>query len=275
MALADLLFKMNVSTILEGGSFTTGDVRAKWQDGTPAHTVHTFGIINRYNLQQEFPLLTIRKQNFKNLVDEILWIWVKNSNMVKDLSSKIWDAWAKEDGSIGKAYGYQLGLKHDYPEGKFTQVERALYELKNNRNSRRIVINMFIPQDLSEMSLYPCAHSLTLDVVGNRLNGILNQRSQDFIVANGWNVAQYAVLLHMFAFVNRLEPGELIHVISDAHIYDRHIQIARDILKEDEYPAPKFSINRDVKDFFDFKVEDFTLEDYKYSNKIYSIPVAI
>lgn len=264
MSYADKVFKENVKDILENGVWDTDkEVRPKWLDGTPAHTVKKFCIVNRYDLSKEFPIMTIRKQGFKNAVDEILWIWQKKSNRIADLHSHIWDSWAGEDGTIGKAYGYQLGVKNIYKEGEFDQVDRVLYDLKHNPASRRIMTNIYNFADLHEMNLYPCAYSMTFNVTGDKLNGILNQRSNDMAVANNWNVMQYAVLLMMFAQVTGFKPGELVHVIADAHIYDRHIPAVKQMLENPEYPAPKLHINPEVKDFYDFKVEDFVLEDYK------------
>lgn len=264
MSYADKIFKENVKDILENGVWDTDkEVRPKWLDGTPAHTVKKFCIVNRYDLSKEFPIMTIRKQGFKNAVDEILWIWQKKSNKIADLHSHIWDSWAGEDGTIGKAYGYQLGVKNVYKEGEFDQVDRVLYDLKHNPASRRIMTNIYNFADLHEMNLYPCAYSMTFNVTGDKLNGILNQRSNDMAVANNWNVMQYAVLIMMFAQVTGFKPGELVHVIADAHIYDRHIPAVKQMIENPEYPAPKLIINPDVKDFYDFKVEDFVLEDYK------------
>lgn len=268
MSYADKVFIKNCTDIIENG-FSDKDlpVRPVWHDGTPAHTVKKFCIVNRYDLTKEFPILTLRRTAFKSAVDEILWIWQKKSNNIKDLNSHIWDSWADETGSIGKAYGYQLGVKHKYKEGEFDQVDRVLYDLKNNPSSRRIMTNIYTFQDLNEMHLYPCAYSMTFNVSGNVLNGILNQRSNDVAVANNWNVVQYAVLLHMFAQVSGLKAGELVHVIADAHLYDRHIPVIKKMMENPQFDAPKLIINPDVKDFYEFTVDDFALEDYKY-NKI-------
>lgn len=268
MSLADKIFIENCNDIMNNGVWDTNlTVRPKWLDGTPAHTVKKFGIVNRYDLQKEFPILTLRRTAFKSAIDEILWIWQKKSNNIHDLKSHIWDSWADETGSIGKAYGYQLGVKHKYKEGEFDQVDRVLYDLKNNPASRRIMTNIYTFADLSEMHLYPCAYSMTFNVSGDTLNGILNQRSNDVAVANNWNVVQYAVLMHMFAQVSGLKAGELLHVIADAHLYDRHIPVVKKMLTNPEYPAPKFIMNKDIKDFYEFTVDDFALENYEY-NKI-------
>ena len=268
MSLADKIFKENCNDILTNGVWDRDlPVRPKWLDGTPAHTVKKFGIVNRYDLQQEFPILTLRRTAFKSAIDEILWIWQKKSNNVHDLNSHIWDSWADETGSIGKAYGYQLGVKHKYKEGEFDQVDRVLFDLKNNPASRRIMTNIYTFQDLNEMHLYPCAYSMTFNVSGDTLNGILNQRSNDVAVANNWNVVQYAVLMHMFAQVSGLKAGELVHVIADAHLYDRHIPVVKKMLTNPEFPAPKFIMNKDIKNFYDFTVDDFALENYEF-NKI-------
>lgn len=258
MSYADKVFRANAEDILQNGVWDTDkEVRPKWLDGTPAHTVKKFCIVNRYDLSKEFPIMTLRKQGFKNAVDEILWIWQKKSNKICDLHSHIWDSWAGEDGTIGKAYGYQLGVKHIYKEGEFDQVDRVLYDLKNNPASRRIMTNIYTFADLHEMNLYPCAYSMTFNVTGDKLNGILNQRSNDMAVANNWNVMQYAVLMHMFAQVSGLKVGELVHVIADAHIYDRHIPSVKEMLENPEYPAPKFIMNPDVKNFYDFNRRRF------------------
>ena len=268
MSLADKIFIENCNDIINNGVWDTDyPVRPKWLDGTPAHTVKKFCIVNRYDLRKEFPIITLRRTAFKSAIDEILWIWQKKSNNVHDLNSHIWDSWADETGSIGKAYGYQLGVKHKYKEGEFDQVDRVLYDLKNNPHSRRILTNIYNFQDLNEMHLYPCAYSMTFNVAGDTLNGILNQRSNDVAVANNWNVVQYAALLYMFAQVSGLKVGELVHVIADAHIYDRHIPVVKKMLANPQFPAPKFVINPDVKNFYDFTVDDFTLENYEY-NKI-------
>lgn len=276
MSKADNIFIAMCKDILKKGISSEGQiVRAKWEDGTPAHTIKKFAIINRYNLSEEFPILTLRPTNFKAAIDEILWIWQKKSSNIKDLNSRIWDSWANEDGSIGKAYGYQLGIRHEYPEGEFDQVDRVLYDLKHNPYSRRIIVNMYNHNDLHEMNLYPCAYSMTFNVTGKKLNAILNQRSQDVLVANNWNVTQYAILVHMFAQVSNLELGELVHVIADAHIYDRHIPLISELIKRTPFPAPKLLINQEKKDFYDFKLEDFVLENYRCGVQINNIPVAL
>ena len=276
MSYADKVFRENMTDILQTGVWDTDkEVRPRWQDGTPAHTVKKFCVVNRYDLTKEFPVLTLRKQNFKNAVDEILWIWQKKSNRIADLHSHIWDSWAGEDGTIGKAYGYQLGVKNVYPEGEFDQVDRVLFDLKNNPSSRRIMTNIYNFADLHEMNLYPCAYSMTFNVSGNRLNGILNQRSNDMAVANNWNVVQYAVLLHMFAQVSGFVAGELVHVIADAHVYDRHIPSVREMLANPEYPAPKFVMNPEIKNFYDFTVDDFALEGYEATPLKQRLEVAI
>ena len=275
MSRADEIFISNMRDILDNGVWDTElDVRPKWSDGTPAHTVKKFGIVNRYDLRKEFPILTIRRTFFKSFIDELLWIWQKKSNNIKDLNSKIWNQWADENGSIGKAYGYQLGVKHKYKEGEFDQVDRVLFDLKNNTASRRIMTNIYNFADLHEMNLYPCAYSMTFNVSGDTLNGILNQRSNDMLTANNWNVVQYAVLLIMFAQVSGLKAGELVHVIADAHVYDRHVPIVEEILKMPVLPAPKLEIDGSVKNFYDFTVDSFKLIDYKYNEKKYDIPVA-
>ena len=276
MSKADEIYIKMCQDILGSGISTEGEkVRPKWEDGTFAYTIKKFGVINRYNLQEEFPAITLRKTYIKSAIDEILWIWQKKSNNINELKSNIWDEWADEEGSIGKAYGYQLGVKHQYKEGMFDQVDRVLFDLKENPYSRRIMTNIYVHQDLHEMHLYPCAYSMTFNVTGDKLNAILNQRSQDVLAAGNWNVVQYAALLMMIAQVSGFKPGELVHVIADAHIYDKHVPIIKELIKRETYPAPKVTLNPDVKDFYDFKVEDFTIEDYKTGEQIKNIPIAI
>lgn len=265
MSNADKIFIQNMRDIIDNGVADTElNVRPHWEDGTPAHTVKKFCVVNRYDLSKEFPIITLRRTAFKSAVDELLWIWQKKSNNIHELKSHIWDSWADENGSIGKAYGYQLGVKHKYKEGMFDQVDRVLYDLKHNPASRRIITNIYVHQDLNEMNLYPCAYSVTFNVAGGRLNAILNQRSNDMAVANNWNVVQYAVLVHMFAQVSNLEVGELVHVIADAHIYDRHIPQVERMLKGTTHNAPKLVINKDITDFYKFTVDDVKLEGYEF-----------
>ena len=282
MSKADRLFVDMCMKILDEGFSSEGQtVRARWEDGTPAHTIKAFGIVNRYDLQEEFPALTLRPTAIKSAVDEMLWIWQKKSNNIKDLASHIWDEWADEDGSIGKAYGYQLGVKHQYKEGMMDQVDRVIYDLKHNPFSRRIMTNIYVHQDLHEMNLYPCAYSMTFNVThkeGDKkltLNAILNQRSQDVLAANNWNVCQYAVLMHMLAQVCDMQVGELVHVIADAHIYDRHIPIIKELIGREQHPAPKFTLNPEIKDFYQFTTKDITIEDYVTGPQIKNIPIAV
>ena len=276
MSYADQVFRANCLDILQNGVRDDDlTVRPHWEDGTPAHTIKKFGLVNRYDLQKEFPILTLRRTYLKSAVDELLWIWQKKSNNVHDLSSHIWDAWADETGSIGKAYGYQLGVKHQYKEGMFDQVDRVLYDLRHNPASRRILTSLYNFEDLHDMNLYPCAYSMTFNVSNGTLNAILNQRSQDMLAANNWNVCQYAVLVHMFAQVSGLKAGELVHVIADAHIYDRHIPIIEKMLEKEPRPAPKFVIDRSVTDFYRFTRDSFSLEGYDPQPFEDKIPVAI
>ncbi|MDR0405259.1 MAG: thymidylate synthase [Clostridiales bacterium] len=276
MSAADGIFIENCERILKHGFWDTAyEVRPKWDDGKPAHTVKLFGLVNRYDLTAEFPILTLRKTNLTAAVDELLWIWQKKSNNVKDLNSKIWDAWADENGSIGKAYGYQLGIKHKYPDGEFDQVDRVLRDLKTSPQSRRMVTNLYNHADLHGMSLYPCAYSVTFNVTGRTLNAILNQRSQDMLVANNWNVCQYAVLTHMLARVSGLTAGELVHVIADAHIYDRHIPVLEEVIRRKPFPAPSFSLDARTRDFYQFTVDSVALANYQYHPLGQKIPVAV
>ena len=280
MSLADGIFVEMCRDILDNGVDTRGEkVRPHWEDGTAAYTIKRFGVINRYDLSKEFPAMTLRPTGFKNCVDEILWIWQQKSNRIADLHSHIWDSWADENGTIGKAYGYQLGVKHHYKEGDMDQVDRVLFDLKNNPYSRRIMTNIYVHQDLSEMGLYPCAYSMTFNVTKQGddlvLNAILNQRSQDVLTANNWNVCQYAVLLHMFAQVSGMKAGELVHVIADAHIYDRHVPIVEELITRKAYPAPEFWMNPEITNFYDFTLDDFALKNYQTGDQIRNIPVAI
>ena len=282
MSYADDVFIRMCKDIIENGTSTEGEkVRPKWEDGTFAYTIKQFGVVNRYDLSKEFPAITLRKTAIKSCTDEILWIWQQKSNNIKDLKPKIWDSWADENGSIGKAYGYQLGVKHQYKEGMMDQVDRVIYDLKNNPYSRRIMTNIYVHQDLHEMNLYPCAYSMTFNVTKSpdsdklRLNAILNQRSQDILAANNWNVCQYAVLIHMLAQVCNMEVGEFVHVIADAHIYDRHIPIIKELIERETYPAPKFWLNPEVKDFYQFTRDDVRLDDYITGPQVTGIPVAV
>ena len=276
MSRADEIFISNCKDILENGVWDTDlKVRPRWDDGESAHTVKKFGIVNRYDLSEEFPILTVRRTYWKSAIDELLWIWQKKSNNVHDLKSHVWDAWADETGSIGKAYGYQLGVKHRYPEGEMDQVDRVLFDLKHNPASRRIMTNIYNHADLSELALYPCAYSMTFNVTGNRLNAILNQRSQDMLTANNWNVVQYAALTCMLAQVSGLKPGEFMHVIADAHIYDRHVPLVQEIIANEPKPAPRFVIDPSVDDFYRFTVDSFRMENYEFSDFNKKIPVAI
>ena len=282
MSYADRVFVDMCKDILTNGTSTEGEkVRPHWPDGSPAYTIKKFGVVNRYDLREEFPILTLRRTALKSATDEILWIWQQTSNNIHDLHSSIWDEWADEDGSIGKAYGYQLGVKHKYKEGMFDQVDRVIYDLKNNPFSRRIMTNIYVHEDLHEMNLYPCAYSMTFNVTQRpgedklTLNGILNQRSQDVLAANNWNVVQYSVLLHMLARECDMNVGEFVHVIADAHIYDRHVDIIKELINRKQYDAPKFTLNPEVHDFYKFTRNDVWLENYEYGEQIKDIPIAI
>ena len=276
MSRADEIYRATCLDILENGFYDTDlEVRPRWADSTPAHTVKKFGVVNRYDLQEEFPLMTLRRTYWKSALDELLWIWQKKSNRIADLGSHVWDEWAGEDGTIGKAYGYQLGLKHQYKEGVFDQVDRVIYDLKNNPASRRILTNIYNFEDLHEMNLYPCAYSMTFNVTGNTLNAILNQRSQDMLTANNWNVCQYAMLTMMMAQVAGLQAGELVHVIADCHIYDRHIPAVKAMLEKQGYPAPKVTLDSSVTDFYSFTKDSFKVENYQFHPFDFEIPMAI
>lgn len=276
MSKADVIFAGMCRDILDNGFSSEGQtVRAKWEDGSPAHTIKRFGIVNRYDLAEEFPALTLRPTAIKSAVDEMLWIWQRKSNDIHDLHSHIWDEWADDKGTIGKAYGYQLGIKYDFPHGRMDQVDSVIWQLRNTPYSRRIMTNIYNFGDLMEMGLEPCAYSMTFNVTGKKLNAILNQRSQDILTANNWNVVQYAVLVHMLAQVCGLEAGELMHVIADAHIYDRHVDIVREMIERPQYPAPRFRLSPDVTDFYDFTPDDVIIEDYETNPQIRNIPVAV
>jgi len=276
MSYADEIFIKNCREILDSGVWDTDQqVRPRWEDGASAHTVKKFGIVNRYDLSKEFPILTIRRTYLKSAIDELLWIWQAKSNNVHDLRARVWDQWADETGSIGKAYGYQLGIKHKYAEGEFDQVDRVIYDLKHNPASRRILTNIYNFEDLHEMALYPCAYSMTFNVSGGTLNTILHQRSQDMLAANNWNVCQYAVLTHMMAQVAGLKAGEMVHVIADAHIYDRHVPVIEEIIKHEPKRAPRFIMDESIDDFYKFTRDSFSLEGYEYSDFTGHIPVAV
>ena len=305
MAIADNIFIDMCKDIIENGIDTKDEkVRPHWEDATPAYTIKKFGVINRYDLRKEFPALTLRKTGIKSATDELLWIWQKKSNKVSDLNSHIWDSWQDENGTIGRAYGYQLAQKYahhkyngsedlsTYPSAEIKeednqrwvyldQVDGVIYDLKNNPFSRRIMTNIYNFSDLYKMGLYPCAYSMTFNVTKNKdtgklvLNGILNQRSQDVLAANNWNVVQYSVLLHMIAQVCNMEVGEFIHVISDCHIYDRHVDIIKELISREPLPAPKFWLNPDIKNFYDFTTDDVKLIDYNTHEQIKGIPIAI
>ena len=276
MSKADKLFVNMCEKILREGFSTEGEtVRARWEDGLPAYTIKTFGVVNRYDLSEEFPALTLRPTAIKSATDEILWIWQRKSNNIHDLKPHIWDEWADENGSIGKAYGYQMGKKYKFAQGEMDQVDNVLWQLKNQPQSRRIMTNIYNFEDLSEMNLEPCAYSMTFNVTDNKLNAILNQRSQDILAANNWNVVQYSILLMMFAQVSGFAPGELVHVISDAHIYNKHVPVIEELIKRPQYPAPKVRLNPDVKDFYKFTTADITVEDYQTNPQVLNIPIAI
>ena len=282
MSYADKVFIDMCRDIIENGTSTEGEkVRPVWEDGTSAYTIKKFGVVNRYDLSKEFPALTLRRTAIKSCVDELLWIWQKKSNNVNELKSHIWDSWADESGSIGKAYGYQMGVKHQYKEGMMDQTDRVIYALKNNPYSRRIMTNIYVHQDLHEMNLYPCAYSMTFNVTKEKdsdvltLNGILNQRSQDVLTANNWNVCQYAVLIYMLAQVCGMKPGEFVHVMADAHIYDRHVPMIEELISREPLPAPTFWLNPEIKDFYDFTPDDVRLDHYETHPQIKNIPVAV
>jgi thymidylate synthase len=305
MSQADKIFAAMCTDILENGTDTRGEkVRPHWEDGTSAYTIKKFGVVNRYDLSKEFPAITFRKTAIKTCTEEMLWIWQRKSNNIHDLNSTVWDEWADESGSIGKAYGYQLGVKHPYRDidekllakGHYPsatkgedgiwymdQVDRVIYDLKNNPFSRRIITNIYVHADLSEMNLYPCAYSMTFNVTHDRsdedgkltLNAILNQRSQDVLAANNWNVCQYSVLLHMIAQVCDMKVGELVHVIADAHIYDRHVPIIKELITREQHPAPTFTLNPQVKDFYEFTTDDIKIENYVTGPQVKNIPIAV
>ena len=282
MSYADKVFIDMCRDIIDNGTSTEGEkVRPVWEDGTSAYTIKRFGVVNRYDLSKEFPALTLRRTAIKSCVDELLWIWQKKSNNVNELKSHIWDSWADETGSIGKAYGYQMGVKHQYKEGRMDQTDRVIFDLKNNPYSRRIMTNIYVHNDLHEMHLYPCAYSMTFNVTKEKdsekltLNAILNQRSQDVLAAKNWNVCQYAVLVHMLAQVCGMKAGEFVHVIADAHIYDRHVPMIEELISREPLPAPTFWLNPEITDFYDFTPDDVRLDRYETHPQIKNIPIAV
>lgn len=282
MSYADKVFIDMCRDIIDNGTSAEGEkVRPVWEDGTSAYTIKRFGVVNRYDLSKEFPALTLRRTAIKSCVDELLWIWQKKSNNVNELKSHIWDSWADETGSIGKAYGYQMGVKHQYKEGRMDQTDRVIFDLKNNPYSRRIMTNIYVHNDLHEMHLYPCAYSMTFNVTKEKdsekltLNAILNQRSQDVLAANNWNVCQYAVLVHMLAQVCGMKAGEFVHVIADAHIYDRHVPMIEELISREPLPAPTFWLNPEITDFYDFTPDDVRLDRYETHPQIKNIPIAV
>ena len=282
MSKADQIFCSMCEDIIERGTTTEGQkVRPKWEDGTPAYTIKQFGVCNRYDLREEFPALTLRRTALKSAMDEVLWIYQKKSSNIRDLHSHIWDEWADKTGSIGKAYGYQIGVKSHYPQGDFDQMDKVLYDLRESPYSRRIMTNTYVFSDLSEMNLYPCAYSVTYNVTQRAcdekptLNMLLNQRSQDILAANNWNVCQYAILLMMVAQTVGMIPGELVHMIADAHIYDRHVDIIRELISRPQFDAPKVTLNPEVADFYAFTTDDLIVEGYEHGPQVKNIPIAV
>ena len=282
MSRADDIFISMCSDIIERGTTTEGQkVRPHWEDGTPAYTIKRFGVCNRYDLREEFPALTLRRTALKSAMDEVLWIYQRKSNNIHDLKPHIWDEWADETGSIGKAYGYQVGVKSHYPDGDYDQMDRVLKDLRGNPYSRRIMTNLYTFADLSEMNLYPCAYNAIYNVTQESgedrptLNMVLVQRSQDVLAANNWNVCQYALLLMMVAQVSNMNAGELVHMIADAHIYDRHVDIVRELISRPTFPAPTVRLNPDVTDFYDFTTDDLIVENYEHGSQVKNIPIAV
>ena len=281
MSYADKLFKETCRDILQNGTDTRGEkVRPRWEDtGEYAYTIKRFGVVNRYDLRKEFPAITLRRIALKSAMDEILWIYQKKSNNIHDLNSHIWDEWADENGSIGTCYGDVVGRKFLYKGEQTDQMDYVLRQLKENPYSRRIMTNMYQFAYLHSGALDPCCYSMTYNVTKTReglvLNAVLNQRSQDMLAANGWNVCQYAILLMMVAQVNQMIPGELVHVIADAHIYDRHVPMIEELMEREEHPAPRVWLNPQVKDFYDFTTQDLHVENYVTGEQIQNIPIAV
>ena len=282
MSKADQQFVKMCRDILDHGTTTEGEkVRPHWEDGTPAYTIKNFGVTARYDLREEFPALTLRRTALKSAMDEVLWIYQRKSNNIHDLNSHIWDEWADETGSIGKAYGYQVGVKSHYPDGDFDQMDRVLKDLRENPYSRRIMTNLYTFSDLSEMNLYPCAYNAIYNVTQEpgedrpTLNMVLVQRSQDVLAANNWNVCQYAILLMMVAQVSDMNAGELVHMIADAHIYDRHVDIVRELIARPTHPAPVVRLNPEVTNFYDFTTDDLIVEGYEHGPQVKNIPIAV
>ena len=282
MSKADDLFIAMCSDIIEHGTTTEGQkVRPRWEDGTPAYTIKRFGVCNRYDLREEFPALTLRRTALKSAMDEVLWIYQRKSNNIHDLKPHIWDEWADETGSIGKAYGYQVGVKSHYPDGDYDQMDRVLKDLRENPYSRRIMTNLYTFADLHEMNLYPCAFNAIYNVTQEpgedrpTLNMLLVQRSQDVLAANNWNVCQYAILLMMVAQVSNMNVGELVHMIADAHIYDRHVDVVRELISRPTFPAPTVRLNPSVTNFYDFTTDDLIVENYEHGPQVKNIPIAV
>ncbi len=282
MSKADDIFVEMCEDILDRGTTTEGQkVRPHWEDGTAAYTIKRFGVCNRYDLREEFPALTLRRTALKSCMDEVLWIYQRKSNNVHDLKPHIWDEWADETGSIGKAYGYQVGQVSHYADGDFDQMDRVLKDLREAPYSRRIMTNLYNFDDLHEMNLYPCAFNAIYNVTQEpgrdrpTLNMMLVQRSQDVLAANNWNVCQYAILLMMVAQVSDMEAGELVHCIADAHIYDRHTDAVRELISRPRLAAPKVSLNPEVRNFYDFTTDDLVVEGYEHGPQIRNIPIAV
>ena len=300
MSLADKYFKEAANKILtEGYSDESMQVRPHWEDGTPAHTIKTFCYVCRYDLSKEFPILTLRRQAFKTMIKELLWMWQMKSNNINDVDFHIWDQWADENGSIGKTYSYQLAQKYghhkikegedlsSYPSAEIgndgwvylDQVDGVLYDLKNNPASRRIITNMWQIKDLKDMNLAPCVYETLWDITPDgKLNMTLIQRSGDMCAAaapGGFDTIEYATLLYLMAHVCGYKPGEFVHIVNNLHIYDRHIDIIKKVCNNPEYDAPKLWINTDKTDFYDFTIDDFKLIDYQSTKLEEKIEVAI
>ena len=280
MSYADKVFKETCKDILENGTNTKGQkVRPHWENGASAYTIKKFGVVNRYDLRKEFPALTLRRIALKSCMDEILWIYQRKSNNIHDLKTHIWDQWADVNGSIGKCYGYVAGDKFKFNGEMIDQTDYVRKQLKETPYSRRMMTNLYQFQYLSEGHLDPCCFNFILNVTEEDgqlvLNGILNQRSQDMLAANGWNVCQYSIFLMMLAQEAGMVAGELVHVIADAHIYDRHVPMIKELLSRDEYPAPKVYLNPEVKNFYDFTTKDLIVKGYEYGEQIQNIPIAV
>ncbi len=263
MSLADTQYLQIIENILDHGYYAN--------NRTGIATYKLPHQVMQFNLAEEFPILTTKFVAFKTAIKELLWIWQLQSNDVRQLQAmnvKVWDEWMREDGTIGKAYGYQIA--------KYKQLDNLLDMLQKDPQSRRMIVTLWNIEDLPDMALQPCAYETLWDVTDGRLNCMLIQRSGDMGLGVPFNTAQYAALVHMIAQVSGLQAGQFTHVINNAHIYENHVEALRTQLerREEALSAPILRINPDVTDFYDFKAEDIILEGYEHLGKL-SMTVAV